>query len=135
LLPALLCVLSCRPFLPLFYLYLCEQRLYSQTQCLWSMIHDFSNVDIFNVIFIPSEVVFRARNWSQLNDCDQIIQRPYSEWGNYHNQMVKINWSGFSYWNFPYSQTICSMRTQPIRRKIQIPVENVHTGPCMVQQQ
>jgi hypothetical protein len=100
LLPALLCVLSCRPFLPLFYLYLCEQRLYSQTQCLWSMIHDFSNADIFIVILIPSEVVFRARNWSQLNDCDQIIQRPYSEWGNYHNQMVKINWSRFSYWKF-----------------------------------
>jgi hypothetical protein len=27
-------------------------------------------------------------------------QRPYSEWGNYHDQMVAINWSGISYWKF-----------------------------------
>ncbi len=37
-------------------------RPYSQTQCLLSMIRDFSNDDIFIVIFIPSEAVVRVKN-------------------------------------------------------------------------
>ncbi len=54
-------------------------------------------------------------------------QRPYSEWGNDHNQMIAIKWSGISCYGryFPYSWTNCGMKIQPMRRKIPV---SVHTS-------
>ncbi len=53
-------------------------------------------------------------------------------------QTITIKWlrwsdPGFLTGNFPYSWTIYSRRTQPIRRKLQVYVQNVHTGTCRIQ--
>ncbi len=77
----------------------------------------------------------RRHQQRHLHGCKkyQRQQRAQQDWGRIQSrEMITIKWSGISLWKLRYSRKICSRRTQPVRRKIQVSVQIVLTGPHRV---